>query len=130
MASRRFPRQTPSPTKKPSPSGPRCAMVSVMARTSSASPKPTVPAMPHISRSRRRPASLGLPEPGLEVVHHPRGHVDLLGQQLLACPRAEGAGVVGQQLLCGRDGLVEPVLGEVAHEAVATLLVVGVAPAR
>ena len=103
IASRRFPRHTPSPTKKPSPSGPRWMIVLVIARIRPASPNPYVPAIPHI-RLDPRTKITGLREGGLEVVDHPLRDVDLVVEQPLA-GQLHRAHVVSSasELLDGRD---------------------------
>src|SRR5258708_17870400 len=104
-------------------------MVSVIARISSSSPKPHVPAIPHTGVTSPGHASSGPREGGLEVVDHPRGDVDLLAEETLPCspPRVRW---LGEYLLDCGQGQVVLILCEMPDEPVAPLLVVGVAPSR
>src|SRR5258708_17532290 len=104
-------------------------MVSVIARISSSSPKPHVPAIPHTGVTSPGHASSGPREGGVEVVDHPRGDVELLAEETLACspPRVRW---LGEYLLDCGQGQVVLILCEMPDEPVAPLLVVGVAPSR
>src|SRR5258708_37712192 len=104
-------------------------MVSVIARISSSSPKPHVPAIPHTGVTSPGRASSRPREGGLEVVDHPRGDVDLLAEETLpGCPPR--VHWLGEQLLDCGQGQGVLVLCEGPDEPVAPLLAVGVAPSR
>src|SRR6478672_11888139 len=104
-------------------------MVLVMPRSSSSVPNPRVPAMPHMSAC---PLRGGWAEPPVEVVDHPPGNIDLLREQSLSRLRAPYPwGAVREARRDGTERTPQVVLGEVPHQPVAALLVVGIAaPSR
>ena len=112
--------------RSPSPSGPRWTIVSVIARISSSSPKPHVPAIPHI-----RPARSDRHREGRSRSSRPSTAVTSIFSSSSRCRAAlpSSRGGRREHLLDRGHRHVVLVLGEVPHEPVAPLLVVGVAAA-